>query len=152
MPLLKERMKVVWQGKHMDNNVFIIDTNVVLRFLLEDDDIQSPIAKKYLSYQKYDFIVPTAVICEVVWVLKKSVKLSNSFIAEILQNFVLLENIKVNETEFDNGLKFLLQGGDFADGVIAHHIEDYSNACFLSFDKKAQKISNHFNLTCIEPS
>ncbi len=136
----------------MDNLTFVVDTNFVLRFLLKDDEVQSSIAKKYFSYQQYKFVVPTVVLCEVVWVLKKSLKLSNQFIAEILQNFVLLENISVNNNEFQQGITFLLKNGDFADGIIAHNVQKYENAYLLTFDKKAQKIAKKLNLSYIEPT
>lgn len=58
----------------------------------------------------------------------------------------------LNMSEVKRGLNFLEKGGDFADGVIAYHVQDYHNACLLTFDKKAQKLAQQLNLTCIEPN
>lgn len=136
----------------MVNSVYIVDTNVVLRLLLKDDEVQSAVVRKLFACEQYEFIVPTTVLCEIVWVMKKRYKLSNLFIAEIIHNFVLLSNVTVDYEQFIRGLKFLQKGGDFADGVIAHQVQDYHNASLLTFDKKAQKIATQLNLNCIEPS
>lgn len=129
---------------------YLVDTNVILRFLLADDERQSPIAKSYFVDTTNQLWITTIVFCEVVWVMKKRAKIPNDKIALLLNSLVASGNVIYDKTDFDNGMKFLTNGGDFADGVIAHQVQQryqhFDNLMFITFDKNASKLANHFNL------
>lgn len=62
------------------------------------------------------------------------------------ENLSNRSNISFDKEQFDVGLYFLKNGGDFADGVIFYQSQKYSNATVLSFDKKANKIAHALQL------
>lgn len=125
---------------------YIVDSNVVLRFLLADDDKQSPLARSYFMDETNQLIIPILVFCEVVWVMKKRSKIPNEKIALLLNSLVANERVIYDSLNFTNGMKFLQKGGDFADGVIAHLTYQFDNAILLTFDKNSSKIANQFNI------
>ena len=129
----------------------IIDTNVLLRYLLADDDEQSPVAKQYFLSSKHLIVIPILTFCEAVWVMKKSIKIADSLIANILQDLVMQDNVIYDKDAFDQGIYFLQANGDFADGVIAHQVSQFKDASLLTFDKKAQKIAKLLAIKVIEP-
>jgi predicted nucleic acid-binding protein len=48
-----------------------LDTNVLARFLLADDDAQLDAAKRLLARRDEQFLIPITVILELAWVLRK---------------------------------------------------------------------------------
>lgn len=127
-------------------NYYILDTNVILRFLLADDDSQSPTAKAYILNENNHFVISTVVFCEVVWVMKKHSKLTNEQIILYLKSLAANHRMNYDKVAFDNGIAFLGHGGDFADGVIAQSNESFSSAKLLTFDKKSASISQKLAL------
>lgn len=115
------------------------DANVLLRALAEDDDVQSPIAKKALA--KADLVALTLpALCEFVWVMLKGYKESRERIAAAIRTLLAAENTEADVAAVEAGLAFLDAGGDFADGVIAHEGRWLGAETFVSFDKKAVEI------------
>lgn len=115
------------------------DTNVLLRALAEDDEIQTPIAKKALA--KADLVALTLpVLCEFVWVMLKGYKESHERIAAAIRTLLAAENTEADVAAVEAGLVFLDAGGDFADGVIAHEGRWLGAESFVSFDEKAVKL------------
>lgn len=112
------------------------DTNVLLRFLLNDDRKQAAAASKALNSASVVAIALPA-LCEVVWVLSQGYKLAASDIADALEVLINSENVKVNRGAVDAGLGLLKAGGDFADGVLAFEGLALGGSIFTSFDKKA---------------
>ncbi|QTV80283.1 PIN domain-containing protein [Microbacterium sp. NIBRBAC000506063] len=98
-----------------------IDTNVVLRAILEDDPVQSPPAAalfRSLSPERLGFIT-LVTLAEVYWVLSRSVQLPRDECLAIISALVYTETL-----EFDDGegvvraLSFAEEGADFADALI----------------------------------
>lgn len=112
------------------------DTNVLLRFLLNDDHKQAAAASKVLNKASTVAITLPA-LCEVVWVLSQGYKMAATDIANALENLLDSDSIKVNRAAADAGLGLLRAGGDFADGVIAFEGHALGGLMFTSFDKKA---------------
>lgn len=124
----------------------VVDTNILLRYVLNDNLEQALIAQSYLNNQQYRCILAMQTFCEIDWVLRKTVKVKRDKVVEFFEMLVSRENIQFNRDEFYYGLEFLKQGGDFADGIIAYQTEQYPNAKFLSFDKQARKIAQSLNI------
>ncbi|WP_156842975.1 type II toxin-antitoxin system VapC family toxin [Novosphingobium aquimarinum] len=115
------------------------DTNVLLRALADDDEIQTPIAKKALT--KADLVALTLpALCEFVWVMLKGYKESHERIAAAIRTLLAAENTEADVAAVEAGLAFLDAGGDFADGVIAHEGRWLGAESFVSFDDKAVKL------------
>jgi predicted nucleic-acid-binding protein len=112
------------------------DTNVLLRDVLQDDPVQSRLAKKVLQSTEL-VVIPMPVFCEFVWVLRQGYKLSASEIADAIRVLMDSSNVVVNQPAVEAGLAVLDKGGDFADGAIAYEGEWLGAEEFVSFDKQA---------------
>lgn len=112
------------------------DTNVLLRFLLNDDKKQAAEARNVLSKASVVAIALPS-LCEVVWVLSQGYKLDTDSIAHALEVLIDSENIQVHRGAVDAGLAVMRAGGDFADGVITFEGAALGGSVFTSFDKKA---------------
>jgi predicted nucleic-acid-binding protein len=113
-----------------------VDTNVLVRAVLQDDPDQGAKAAKTLK--KASLIAVTIpCLCELVWVLQRGAKLSKVEIAETIQDLLDAENVVLNRPAVEAGLELLRAGGDFADGVIAFEGRWLGGDTYVSFDKQA---------------
>ena len=124
----------------------LIDTNVLVRYLLKDDLHQNSIACQYLDNKEIGCVVPVMVFCEIDWVLRKSVKIPRLAVIEFFEKLIKKPNIIFDKQAFEIGLYFLKNGGDFADGIVFYQSSQFDNAKVLSFDKKAKKLANQLNI------
>ena len=129
----------------------IIDTNILARYVLNDDIKQSPIAQSHINNKQYHCIIPIQTFCELDWVLRKKVKIQRSEVIDCFEDLATRANISFNRDEFERGLYFLKNGGDFADGIIAYQAQHH-DVSLLTFDQKAQNISKKLNIAVISPS
>lgn len=127
-----------------------VDTNVIVRFLVRDDEKQAAAARKRLKRAEEDrerLFVPMLVVLETIWVLESAYNKSKS---EILDSIRDMRQMPVFEFEADGVVERLLNDGtkykaDLADILIAHSA--YASACDagITFDKGAAKLP-FFNL------
>lgn len=117
-----------------------IDTNVLVRFLVQDDPKQSKLAKKLfssLSTENQGYIGLTVVV-ETVWILQRSYETPRSVIAESLEALLDAQELIVQEGSL---VYFALQayksGADFADALIFHTARHAGCSTTMTFDKKA---------------
>ena len=115
-----------------------IDTNILVRFLTEDDEPQTALATAAIEAAEA-VIVSTTVLCETVWVLSRAHKLSRQRVADVLRAFITSDRVQVNRLEAEAGLVHLGQGGDFADGVILLHAEQSRADRLVTFDRDFAK-------------
>jgi predicted nucleic-acid-binding protein len=114
----------------------IADTNVLLRAALEDDPGQSPQAVRLLEESEL-VIVGRHALCEFVWVLRRSYKLSQTEIAMAMSKLLNSANVITDDAAIGAGFKAMQAGADFADGVIDYEGRWLGGETFVSFDKKA---------------
>jgi predicted nucleic-acid-binding protein len=113
-----------------------VDTNVLLRAIVADDDEQADKATDLL--EEADMVaVSLQTLCEVVWVLRSAYKVSKDDIATAIRALLDTRNVVANRPAAEAGLALLEAGGDFADGVIAWDGMFLGGEKFMSFDKKA---------------
>jgi len=118
---------------------FTADTNVLVRAIVGDDARQSKAAQTMLA--NADVVALTLpALCELVWVLAQGYKIVPVQIAEAIRRLINGANVTVNRPAVEAGLALLDEGGDFADGVIAHEGNWLGAETFLSFDRKAVKL------------
>jgi predicted nucleic-acid-binding protein len=115
------------------------DTNVLLRDALHDNAIQAKLAANILQ-EAAIVAIPISVLCEFVWVLRQGYKRSNADIAVAIRRLLVSASVVTDTEAAEAGLKVLEAGGDFADGVIAHHGNWFGGEEFVSFDKDAVKL------------
>lgn len=115
-----------------------IDTNVLVRYLLRDDERQANLATKTLSAADA-IIVSLIVLCEAVWVLRRFYKLEAGLVARTLRDFLGSYDVEVDQLAAEAGLRNLERGGDFADGVILLHAEQSRADRLVTFDRDFAK-------------
>ena len=125
--------------------VAVIDTNVLIRLVLDDNQQQSDAAFEVLNSAS-SVVVTTPVFCEFVWVMR-SIKTgagnksySKKMIADSIRHFIEFDQVIIADAEVQAGLKMLDAGGDFADGVIEYTgraLARHAATTFFSFDKDA---------------
>ena len=113
-----------------------VDTNVLVRAVLNDDPAQSHVARQLLREASM-IAVPLPCLCELVWVLRQGAKLARDDVATAVRALMNAGNVVVNRPAVELGLAVLEAGGDFADGAIACEGAFLGGETFVSFDKKA---------------
>lgn len=113
-----------------------IDTNVIVRFLVNDNREQARRARALVESE--DAFVASSVLLESEWVLRSAYKLPRREVFERLRAFVSLPRISVHDQAAAfAALDWADQGMDFADAL---HLAS-SAACdaFASFDRDLAK-------------
>ena len=116
-----------------------VDTNVLLRLVVDQDATQRPLAVETLRSAEL-VAVSMSALCEVVWVMKSRYKIAKPDVAEAIRLIADIPNVALDRPALDAGLKMLDAGGDFADGVIAYDGQWLGGETFVSFDKQAVKL------------
>lgn len=114
----------------------VVDTNVLIRGVMRDDEKQALAAAKALKEAEL-IAVALPSLCEFVWVLAKVYRLERADIVIAVRTLLDTVNLVVNRPAVEAGLSILEAGGDFADGVIAYEGSWLGGETFVSFDKKA---------------
>jgi len=113
-----------------------VDTNILVRFVMNDDPAQAQAAFKLLT--EADMIaVATPALCELVWVLRNVYRFKPAQLADAILAILNVKNLITNRAAAEFGLSLLEAGGDFADGVIAFEGKWLGGDTFVSFDRKA---------------
>jgi len=113
-----------------------VDTNVLVRAVVRDDERQARTAAKLLKEAEL-IAVTLPCLCEFVWVLRRVYNFGQQDISAALEALLNASNVAVNRSAADAGLAILNEGGDFADGLIAYEGNWLGGETFVSFDKKA---------------
>jgi predicted nucleic-acid-binding protein len=122
-----------------------LDTNIVVRYLAQDDPVQSPkatqIFERRLTEGEPGFVSLVTMI-ETVWVLDKVYSLSSQEIAQAIERMLQADNLVVqNEQEVFTAMIVLKSGtGSFADGLVGALGKWAGCGSTLTFDKKAARL------------
>jgi predicted nucleic-acid-binding protein len=116
-----------------------LDTDVLLRLIVGDDEAQQQTAAETLEGAELVAISVQA-LCEFVWVLDRSYRVARPDISASIRRILDMRNIVANRPTIEAGLAVLDAGGDFADGVIAFDGQWLGGETFVSFDRKAVKL------------
>ena len=114
----------------------IVDTNILVRAVVRDDETQARIAIALLKDAEI-IAVSLPCLCEFVWVLRRVYGFGQHDISAALDALLNAGNVAVNRPAVEAGLAVLKAGGDFADGLIAYEGSWLGGDTFVSFDKKA---------------
>lgn len=113
-----------------------VDTNVLLRAVVQDEAAQAKIAVKMLTEATL-IAIALPCLCEFVWVLRKVYAFQAEDIVLAIRALLATANVEMNRPAVEAGLRTLEAGGDFADGAIAYEGQSLGGDTFVSFDKKA---------------
>jgi predicted nucleic-acid-binding protein len=120
-----------------------LDTNVLVRYIMQDDSKQSPLATRLvesLTAESPGF-VPLVAIVELAWVLSSAYELSRAQLVEAFEALLRTQELVVESGETVwKGLRLLQRsGGDFADCLIACSAQTAGCTKTLTFDRGAAK-------------
>jgi predicted nucleic-acid-binding protein len=122
-----------------------LDTNVVLRYLLQDDPKQTPLANhivdQVLSHRNPGLINLVTVL-EIVWVLRGLLKQTPTEIAAHLEHLLAADSLEVqNEQQVFEAAFALKRGtGEFEDALIGALNALAGCPHTLTFDKRALRM------------
>lgn len=122
-----------------------LDTNVIVRYLTQDDPIQSAkaadIFERRLTPRNLGFISVTAMV-ETVWVLDRAYQLTAQEIAGAIERMLQIEVLTIeNEQEVFTAMVMLKRGrGSFSDSLISELAIRAGCTRILTFDQKASRL------------
>jgi len=122
-----------------------VDTNILVRFLVRDDERQAEAARKRLKQaeaRRERLQIPLLVVLETIWVLESAYDKTRS---EILDSIRDMRQMPVFDFEADGVIEGFLNDGpkyraDLADILIAHSAEAIGCDAGITFDKAAAKL------------
>ena len=121
-----------------------LDTNVLVRFLAQDDDAQFEVAAGLIEGCTSDApgYVCREVIIELVWVLERAYKYSREDIAEALLSIVTASQLSVENAQDIASVVNLYrdEGYDLADLMIRQSAQKSENRILKTFDQKLAKL------------
>lgn len=123
-----------------------LDTNVLVRYIVQDDPAQSKLATKFIEQQctsESPGRVNIVVLCELTWVLTRGYGYDRPTVARVLRGILTSPELCVAEGEgVWQALKIYEQGAaDFADcliGILNRHV---GASATVTFERKAAKQS-----------
>jgi len=128
--------------------VIAIDTNVVVRFLVNDDRRQAGRARALIDAQ--DIYVPTSVLLETEWVLRSAYQYSRREVIESLQAFLDLPRVFVQDRDAALAAVHWAQHGmDFSDAL--HLAGSAECEAFASFDRALRRTAAKLGAPAVRP-
>lgn len=121
-----------------------LDTNVLVRFLVEDDPGESARARQLIEQklgQDLPFFVADVVLCEVVWVLRSNYRLPKSHTLDTLEKLLHATQLTFSSSDrIARALRAFRSGrGDFADYLIREEARDFGYQTVVTFDRDLLK-------------
>ena len=122
-----------------------LDTNILIRYLTQDDPVQSPkatqVMERRLSPTNMGF-VSVVTMAEIVWVLDRAYRLKDWEIATAIERMLQIDVLTIeSEQEVFTAMMALKQGrGTFADALIAELGSRAGCTHTLTLDKKALRL------------
>lgn len=117
-----------------------LDTNVLVRFLVRDDDAQAERARCVLEHATQAgeaCFISDVVVCELVWVLRRSYKLPQDDVVAVVRRLLAARDLTFSDREqLGRALaRYAARRGDLADYVIREHAEAAGAASVVTFDE-----------------
>jgi len=121
-----------------------IDTNVIIRYLAQDDEHQSAIATRFIETHcsvEQPCFIGHIILCELAWVLESSYEQTRKQIAEVIENLLQVGQLEVASPELVwRALEdYKKSAADFSDHLLARVNEAVGCDSTVTFDKKASK-------------
>ncbi len=121
-----------------------LDTNVLVRFIVDDDKHQAARALKLIERameSQEALFVSDIVLCEFVWVLSASYRVARAEIAATLGRLVQSRQLSFTDGERVRRATdaFAKGRGDFADYLIREHARDAGCTAVATFDRALLK-------------
>ncbi len=126
-----------------------LDTNVLLRYLVEDDPDQTPWAVRLLEErctEDQPGFINHVVLCELVWVLESSYRFPRRVVADTLDRLLRVPELRVEHIDgawmaLD---AYLTTRADFADAMIGWLNRSHGCIGTATFDRAAAALDEFF--------
>ncbi len=121
-----------------------VDTNVLVRYLVEDDPKQSAQASHWvdsIGHKKESILINQIVFCELVWILQGPYQIDKKTLVATLEKILLAKQFEIeSKDEIWQALSgFKSQAVDFADALIGVKNQMAGCRTTVTFDQKAFK-------------
>ena len=132
--------------KTMAESMIAVDTNILVRYVVNDDIEQAQQAKELL--RDNTVFISKTVILETEWVLRGVYKLPQETVLKALLSILGLENVLVDhQYQIVQAIEDYQKGLDFADAL--HYVANTQTDNFYTFDEKFVKKSQLLNLKVV---
>jgi predicted nucleic-acid-binding protein len=123
--------------------MFALDTNVLVRYIVQDDKAQTERAVKVIDSLRSEkpAFISCIVLCELNWVLKSFYKISKKERLDVLQKILSVAVFDVERLDVCLKAHKLYEKGsaDFSDYIIQQTGAEAGYSSLLTFDKNALK-------------
>jgi len=114
-----------------------LDTNVLARYLLDDEPAQARAARRLLADAGAEYWIPITVVLELSWVLRKA-DAPRSVVMQRLRDLLSLRNVRTQNAELvHQALRWTVEGMDLADAL--HLVLSGKAESFVTFDEALVK-------------
>ena len=121
-----------------------LDTNVLARYLLDDEPAQGRAARRLLADDKAEYWIPITVVLELSWLLRKS-DAPRRLVMERLRDLLSLRNVRPQNADLVfQALRWAAEGMELADSL--HLVLSGKAERFLTFDEALVKQSRKLGL------
>ncbi len=121
-----------------------LDTNVLVRYLSQDDPGQARIATELIENQcskKHPAFINHIVLCETIWVLERAYNVKKALLSQIMEKILKTEQFNIQQIDmvWRAFKEFQKNKADFADCLLSQI--NLENECdeTVTFDKTAAK-------------
>ena len=118
-----------------------LDTNVLVRYLTQDDPTQTPVAEKVMDSLSQDSLgfISLVVVVELVWVLEASYRYKKNEIEQVLEKLLRTRDLVIEQTEivWQALRKFNTSPADFEDCLIERSGHAAECQYTVTFDRAA---------------
>jgi predicted nucleic-acid-binding protein len=121
-----------------------LDTNVIVRFLTQDDPVQTRKANAVVDHALAGgerIHLDTIVLCELVWVLRSAYGFDRATVADALAKLIEAAQISIDDRDRarDAVRRYAAGKGDFADYMLALRNQGAKCETTLTFDRAHRK-------------
>lgn len=133
-----------------------LDTNVLVRMLIEDDRRQARIIEETIAWAEKNSVpvlILSEVLVETVWVLESVYQCTREEISQFLEALIFTPVFTfVDSQVIRRATHEYKKGGDFADLLIVNQAKEHQAKKLISFDKKLQKKFSDFVIEKLKQS
>ena len=120
-----------------------LDTNILLRYLVEDDDAQAALARRFIeTHLSIDLpgFISTVALIECIWVLDDTYRTPRDVIVKIVEQLLMTPQIVIeNKAAVLRAVQ--CPKGDLADLLIHETGKDFGATKTITFDKKFARLA-----------
>ena len=122
-----------------------LDTNVVIRYLAQDDPKQSAIAARFIEQSlttDHPGFITCVTLCEIAWVLAEAYGSTRNAVREVIEKLLTTKQLVVESPDLVWKALKRLEGtsADFADALIGEISRFEGASRIVTFDRAAAKL------------